>query len=92
MAVYPYEYRKARFQISNYRGYWVRLWLLFITGRVHVFYNRSDAIENGSLINESDSTLCTLFSYELLVTKDKHSDIFNEIVHFEDNVLVSDFD
>lgn len=91
MAVFPYDYRPARFQHPQMKGYWVRLYFLFDGKTTYTFKKNVDAIENGSLLLEIDNTLCSLFHREILVTADKHPEIFHEIEDFE-NVLKSNFD
>lgn len=92
MAVFPYEYRPARFQHPHLKGYWVRLYFLFDGQTTYTFKKSLDAIENGNLLFELDKTLPTIFTYDILVTPDKHSEIFHEIEDFEQNVLKSNFD
>lgn len=84
-SVVPYDYRPARFVHPTLKGYWVKLYCLFDGKAVYTFLTATAQIENGCLINEiSGPGSSSLFDKEILVTPSQHSDIYNEIVAFEE--------
>lgn len=89
----PCDYRPARFAHPNMKGYWVRLHCLFDGKAVYTFQTVSEQIENGSLINEiSGQGSCTLFHYDVLVTPQYHTELYNKIVAYENLSNVSSSD
>lgn len=82
----PYHYTKARFLHSKDDGYRVTLYFLFDGKTTYTFLHQSDWLDNGSLANEIDSKHIFAFHQEILVTKDKFPEIYQEIKDFENNV------
>lgn len=84
----PCEFRKARFMQPLLKGYYVTLYCIFDGEKVYHFFHQSEMLDNALLGREAGYSL-TEFKYTILVTPDKHPEIFNEI---EDYVSLSNKD